>query len=240
MISKTTYTKSRLYKELAYKAGFKQSLSRKVLEALTEIIYREAANGGFVLPGVCKFDVAPRKMRRIRNPRTGETLVLPAHKALRVTLSSTAKRAVAPRPAAMTLAEYEANQPTPAPVAEPTPAPAPVAEPTPAPVPAPTPAPAPEPTPAPVEEPKPVETPAPVVAPEPVKEPEPVEEPKTVEEPKPAETPVPAPEPVKEPAPAEETKPAEAPTETPAEGDAAGAISFRCPGCGQEIEARPR
>ena len=101
------YTKSRLFKELAYKAGVKKALSRKILDALAEIIYREAANGGFVLPGICKFDVVERKARRLRNPRTGEVLVLPAHKTLRATLSNIAKRKVAPRPRTITLEEYE-------------------------------------------------------------------------------------------------------------------------------------
>ena len=101
------YTKSRLFKELAYKVGVKKALSRKILDALAEIIYREAANGGFVLPGICKFDVVERKARRLRNPRTGEVLVLPAHKALRATLSNIAKRKVAPRPRTITLEEYE-------------------------------------------------------------------------------------------------------------------------------------
>ena len=101
------YTKSRLFKELAYKVGVKKALSRKILDALAEIIYREAENGGFVLPGICKFDVVERKARRLRNPRTGEVLVLPAHKALRATLSNIAKRKVAPRPRTITLEEYE-------------------------------------------------------------------------------------------------------------------------------------
>ena len=101
------YTKSRLFKELAYKVGVKKALSRKILDALAEIIYREAANGGFVLPGICKFDVVERKARRLRNPRTGEVLVLPAHKTLRATLSNIAKRKVAPRPRTITLEEYE-------------------------------------------------------------------------------------------------------------------------------------
>ena len=101
------YTKSRLFKELAYKVGVKKALSRKILDALAEIIYREAANGGFVLPGICKFDVVERKARRLRNPRTGEVLVLPAHKTLRATLSNIAKRKVAPRPRTITLEEHE-------------------------------------------------------------------------------------------------------------------------------------
>ena len=239
-----SYTKSRLLKELAWKVGVKQALSQKILDALAEIIYREAAIGGFVLPGVCKFDVVDKKERRMRNPRTGEALVVPPHKALRVTLSNSARNAVAPKPKAVPLSQYV----PPAPVA----AAAPV-------VPGPAPAvPAPEPAPA-AEEPKTADV-APVAAAVPAPEPAPaaeepkaeepkvdepkvdepkadepkadepkVEEPK-VEEPKAAEA---APAPVAEPAPAPAAEPAPAPA--PAEEGAP--VSFRCPGCGQEIEA---
>ena len=178
-----TYTKSRLFKELAYKVGVKKVLSQKIFDALVEIIYREAANGGFVLPGVCKFDVVERKARRIRNPRTGEVLVLPAHKTLRATLSSIAKRKVAPRPQTLTLEEYERTQKSAEDVAAAVVAAA-----------APTEAAAPE---------------------------------ASVES-KPSSAPV-----------AEEAAPVAAesvPAEKPAVS-AAGAVSFRCPGCGQEIEA---
>lgn len=220
------YTKSRLFKELAYKVGVKKALSRKILDALAEIIYREAANGGFVLPGICKFDVVERKARRLRNPRTGEVLVLPAHKALRATLSNIAKRKVAPRPRTITLEEYEqslkqmASGAVAATVvdvvvtAETAPEPVAVQEP-PAVVAAP-PAPA-------AAESAPAEESAPAVAAEPA-----AAEVASAEE---SPTPV-----VEESAPAVEAAPAPVPASAPATS-AEGAVSFRCPGCGQEIEA---
>ena len=64
-----TYSKSRLIKELAFMAGIPQVKSRAVLEALRTIISREAATAPFILPGICKFDTAMRKERRMRNPR---------------------------------------------------------------------------------------------------------------------------------------------------------------------------
>lgn len=111
------YTKRRLLKELAYKAGIRQELSQKILDALVEIAYREAGNEGFVLPGLCKFEVVDRKARKIRNPRTGETLIMPPHKALKATLSALAKRTVAPKPRAVPAAEYTPPEPPPKPVA---------------------------------------------------------------------------------------------------------------------------
>ena len=92
-----TYSKSRLIKELAFKAGIPQVKSRAVLEALGVIIRRETALGPFILPGVCKFDTTMRKERRIRNPRTGEALILPAQKALRFIPSKSLRNAAAPR-----------------------------------------------------------------------------------------------------------------------------------------------
>lgn len=220
------YTKSRLFKELAYKVGVKKALSRKILDALAEIIYREAENGGFVLPGICKFDVVERKARRLRNPRTGEVLVLPAHKALRATLSNIAKRKVAPRPRTITLEEYEQSLKQMASgavaatmvdvvvTAETAPEPVAVQEP-PAVVEAP-PAPA-------AAESAPAEESAPAVAAEPA-----AAEVASAEE---SPTPV-----VEESAPAVEAAPAPVPASAPATS-AEGAVSFRCPGCGQEIEA---
>lgn len=105
---KRAYTKSRLIKELAFRSGITQLQSRAALEAIIEIAYREAKNNYFVLPGLCKFDVVRRKPRMVRNPVTGEQLVLPARDALHVTLSKRAKEAVAPHVTAMKAEEYAA------------------------------------------------------------------------------------------------------------------------------------
>jgi len=163
------YTKSRLIKELAFRAGIKKIASRQILEVLAEIIKRETPNGPFILPGLCKFELVPRKARRIRNPRTGEALVIPPQKALKITASRSAKLAIAPRipavPAALYVppAEEQPPVPAPAPVSTPVeqPAPAPAEEPASPPAPVPVPAPADQPVPAPVAEPAPEEEPLP-------------------------------------------------------------------------------
>ena len=59
------YTKSRLIKELAFRAGIKKIASRQILEVLAEIIKRETPNGPFILPGLCKFELVPRKALRM-------------------------------------------------------------------------------------------------------------------------------------------------------------------------------
>lgn len=257
------YTKSRLIKELAFRAGIKKIASRQILEVLAEIIKRETPNGPFILPGLCKFELVPRKARRIRNPRTGELLIMPPQKALKITAARSAKLAIAPRipavpaalyvpPAEETPAPAAVPVPVPAPAAEPAaasvPAPAPVDQTPPAPAPAVDPAPASEtveqpvpaqeatPTPAPAEEPAPAPAaePAPAPTPEPTPAQAPAEEPKTAPTAEPVAEPAPgpAPAPAPEPTPAPEPAPAPAPEEPQPE-----AISFKCPGCGQEIEA---
>ena len=104
------YTKRRLVKELAFRAGITQNQAKEALEAIIEIAYREAKANQFILPGLCKFDVVRRRARNVRNPITGEALVLPERDALHVVLSKRAKEAVAPRVAPMKPDEYAAFQ----------------------------------------------------------------------------------------------------------------------------------
>lgn len=108
---KRGYTKTRLIKELSWKTELPQGKVREMLAALTEIACREA-RGSFVLPGLCKFDVVRRKARKIRNPRTGETLVLPERDVLRIVAARAAKLAVAPKVTAVPLEEFVTTAPT--------------------------------------------------------------------------------------------------------------------------------
>ena len=219
------FTKSRLIKELSWTCQLPQTKIKELMENLLAIAKREAKTT-FVIPGLCKFEVVRRKPRKVRNPRTGETFMLPEREALRITAPRSLKmvfaKPVEPEPAVAEPAPPQAAEPPAtqalqateqppaaqvAPAAEPATAetPAPVAE-TPAPVteaPAPaaeTPAPATDETPAPA-----TETPAPT-----------------------AEAPAPAAE---APAPVAET-----PEPPPALGPD-DLISFRCPRCRQEVEA---
>ena len=105
---KRAYTKSRLIKELAFRSGISQRQSRAALEAIIEIAYREAKANYFILPGLCKFDVVRRAPRNVRNPITGEQLVLPERDALHVVLSKRAKETVAPKVTPLKAEEYAA------------------------------------------------------------------------------------------------------------------------------------
>ena len=92
-------TKAALVKELAQAADVSQRAARAVLDALVKAAYREASKeGGFTLPGLCKMDTVVRKARKMRNPRTGETLLVAEHAMLRVRPLRKARLAITPPP----------------------------------------------------------------------------------------------------------------------------------------------
>lgn len=88
------FTKSRLIKELSWTCELPQTKVKTILETLVEISRREARNT-LVLPGICKLEVVRRKPRKVRNPRTGETFMLPERDALRITAPRSLKLACA-------------------------------------------------------------------------------------------------------------------------------------------------
>ena len=123
---KKTMSKSQLVKELSWKAGVSQAKVKEMLEALKEIAQRETANT-FILPGLCKLESVRRKARKLRNPRTGEVLMMPERNAVRIVAARAVKIAVAGHVTALPLAEYERLYAPPAPEPPPAPAPEPVA-----------------------------------------------------------------------------------------------------------------
>ena len=108
---KEPFSKSRLVKELSWTCGLPQTKVKEILESLVALARREACNT-FVLPGICKLEVVRRKPRKVRNPRTGETFMLPERDALRITAPRSLKVACA-----------KVIEPTPAPTTEPAAAP---------------------------------------------------------------------------------------------------------------------
>ena len=97
-MKKTTYTKSMLVRELAFNTGITQKSARFVLDALCSIAYREAASQGFTIPGLCRLDVIRRKERKMKNPQTGENILIAEHDALRVRALKKARDSVTPTP----------------------------------------------------------------------------------------------------------------------------------------------
>ena len=98
-MNNVTFTKSCLVRELAANAGITQKKARFILGALQQITYREASNQGITLPGICRLDVIRRKSRKMRNPQTGENILIAEHDTLRVRVLKRARNAVTPPPA---------------------------------------------------------------------------------------------------------------------------------------------
>jgi len=222
----SNYTKSDLVVELATAVNISQRKANSLLDKLAEIAYREAKEGGFTVPGICRVDVVRRKARRARNPRTGETLLIGEHDMVRVRHLKKVRDMVTPAPENLVTILHEEEAPEPSAVA----AAVPVSAPVPAPVPAPEPAPMPVPVPAPTPVPEPAPVPVPEPAPAPVPEWQPLMAPAAA----PAAVPPPAPTPP--PPPAAPAVPPPPPASAPAMEKL---ISFRCknPDCRQEIEA---
>lgn len=92
-----TYTKYALIKELSDAAGIKRKEARLLLDALFSIACREANLGGFSIPGLCRVDVITKKERKMRNPQTGQAILIAEHQAPRIRILKKAKDIIAPR-----------------------------------------------------------------------------------------------------------------------------------------------
>ena len=97
-MKKNTYTKTTLVRELSFSTGITQKTARNVLEALRHIAYREARDQGFTIPGICRLDVILRKARKMKNPQSGESILIAEHETLRVRVLKKARNIVTPAP----------------------------------------------------------------------------------------------------------------------------------------------
>jgi len=83
-------TKTQVVSALADKVGVTKKDVVALLEELAGLAYAEAKNG-FTIPGIGKLVVVDRKARLGRNPKTGETIQIPAKKALKFRVAKVAK-----------------------------------------------------------------------------------------------------------------------------------------------------
>ena len=90
-------TKSQLATELAQKTGITKKAADDVLNELAAIAYREA-EGSFTIPGIGKLVVVNRKARMGRNPATGETIHIPAKRAVKFRIAKSCSDAVLKKP----------------------------------------------------------------------------------------------------------------------------------------------
>jgi DNA-binding protein HU-beta len=86
-------TKSQLINYIAESAEVPRKTAVAMLEALSEVAYKEAKKG-FTLPGLGKLVLQNRKARTGRNPMTGETIKIPAKKVLKFRIAKAAKDAI--------------------------------------------------------------------------------------------------------------------------------------------------
>ena len=89
-------SKSELIKAIAKKSSLTEAQTNDVVKALTNVITEALASGDKVqLPGLFTAEAVERPARNGRNPRTGEAMTIPAHRAVKISASSTLKKAVA-------------------------------------------------------------------------------------------------------------------------------------------------
>ena len=86
-------TKSQITAVLAEKAEITKKQALTVLEALSELAYKNAKNT-FTVPGVGKLVLVNRKARVGRNPATGAEIKIPAKKVVKFRVAKAAKDAI--------------------------------------------------------------------------------------------------------------------------------------------------
>ena len=85
-------TKTQLVAAIAETAAMDKASANRALEALTDIVTKEVAQGGAVtLPGLGKFACRARPERLVRNPSTGEQMKKPADRVAKVTIAKQLK-----------------------------------------------------------------------------------------------------------------------------------------------------
>ena len=86
-------SKSQLAASIADKAGLTKKQASEVLAIITELAYKHAKDT-FTLPGVGKLVLVNRKARLGRNPKTGETIKIPAKKVVKFRVAKAAKDSI--------------------------------------------------------------------------------------------------------------------------------------------------
>ena len=88
-------TKSQVLAALAEKTGVSKKDVATLLDALTEMAYKEVKGAGeFTVPGIGKLVKMHRKARTGRNPATGAEIQIPAKTVVKFRVAKAAKEAV--------------------------------------------------------------------------------------------------------------------------------------------------
>ncbi len=87
--------KGELVAAMATRSDISQAEAGRALDAFLAVVSEEVAAGRDVnVTGYLKFSQVERQARTARNPRTGETVAVPASKAMKVQVGSKLKAAV--------------------------------------------------------------------------------------------------------------------------------------------------
>jgi DNA-binding protein HU-beta len=86
-------SKSQTASTLADKVGITKKQAVLVLDTLAEMAYKNAKNS-FTFPGIGKIVLVNRKARMGRNPKTGESIKIPAKKVVKFRVAKAAKDAI--------------------------------------------------------------------------------------------------------------------------------------------------
>ncbi|MBN2199692.1 MAG: HU family DNA-binding protein [Candidatus Aminicenantes bacterium] len=86
-------TKSQIIAGVADAAGITKKQADTAIEALVNMAYKNA-DEGFTVPGLGKLVLVHRKERQGRNPATGETIMIPAKKAVKFRVAKACKDAI--------------------------------------------------------------------------------------------------------------------------------------------------
>ncbi len=88
-------TKTQLVAALAEAMGSDKKTASAALDGLAEVVSKEVAGGGAVtVPGIGKVVCRARPERQVRNPSTGETMMKPADKVVKVSIAKALKDSV--------------------------------------------------------------------------------------------------------------------------------------------------
>ncbi|MBA4406997.1 DNA-binding protein [bacterium] len=86
-------TKSELLTYMAKKSGLSKKATGEFIQEFVILAYKEAKKA-FVIPGLGKLVLVDRKARLGRNPKTGETIQIPAKKVVKFRIAKQAKDAI--------------------------------------------------------------------------------------------------------------------------------------------------
>ena len=88
-------SKSQMLAALADKTGLSKKDVAALMDAMTEMAYKEVKGAGeFTLPGIGKLVKVNRKARMGRNPATGQEIHIPAKTVVKFRVSKAAKDAL--------------------------------------------------------------------------------------------------------------------------------------------------